>query len=191
MKYIVYFICITILLFSCSYKNELHKAESIRNTIDYSEGFLICESKINEVLNIYKSASQKNRHSWNGGYSQQCNYIRYLYFIHNFFTWEQFIQKELDVYEQWFSENSNDKNHLFYYGLLLLVTEREKGKEVLSEIYNPMFEYTFEASADITEIKNFFSGLLLDRLPKEKFEGTVYEEFFDYSLEEIVGIIIE
>ena len=185
-----FFVIISI-VFSFSYKNDLRRASSLWDTIDYSEGFAVCKPKIDEIIGIYKAASQKHKHVW-AVYDQQIQYLRYLYYMYNFYTWEQFIQQDIEIYEQWFAVNPNDKKHLFSYGIRLLETDRkDEGIKILSELYNPECEYEYEIDKtfDAESLKNFFCGLILNKLSKEQFKGTFYEEFFDYSVKDIIGMI--
>ena len=175
----------------CSYKNELRRALSLWDTIVYSEEIEEGNPKIDEVIDIYKNVSKRHKHLWNAGYSQHSDFLKLLHYRKNFYTWEQVVQQEIEIYERWFAANPDDKNHLMFYAMYLLETERKgEGLKILSELYNPEYEYDYEISEtfDVKSIMNFFSGLLLNKLSKEQFKGTIYEEFFDYSVSEIIGI---
>ncbi len=121
----------------------------------------------------------------------QSQYVRYLYFHQNFYTYKEFVQNELEIYSRWFHANPEDKNHLLFYGIFLLETEeRNRGSEILSEIYNPDNAYNFD-DVSWADLSNFLCGLVFGKFSKAEFEGTFYEDFFDYSMEEIIGMIAE
>ena len=102
---------------------------------------------------------------------------------------DTFLHNQLEVYEKWFRNNKNDKEHLVPYAMTLYLTDDEKYTEVLKEYYNESYNYEFD-NPSLNDIFMFVAGFYLNELELEPFKDTVYSHFAELDDDELLNSFV-
>lgn len=191
MKNSIFFlIFVSLLIFtSCSnVEDYLREGWVIADTIDYTNQGAALKD-IETINDLFDKAIQYNPNDWDSGYSQKSQFLRILFLGEEYIQQDDYLNKQRDIYEEWFSINPTDTTKKVPYAMTLYLQKELSYTEILEEVYNE--NHTYNIDVPTTEdFFNFIAGVFLNKILEKEFYSTPYEDFLILSDEEILNIII-